>query len=223
MKQALLGLGVALAIASPARAQDAVKVDPKHYRTVVENERVRVLKASYAAADKGVMHEHPDAFVVFLTDAKVRFAMADGSTTPEATRKAGDAMVDKAGKHAPENLGSAAMEAFVVEVKPGAKAPAPVAGAVPPASGAGVTRTPIVSGPHGEAVLLKTEASFEEPAGSTHDYDAVVVPLTDPGATLAMGGKTVTMKKGEAYLIPRGAPHGVKATAPGSTIVVYIK
>jgi len=40
---------------------------------------------------------------------------------------------------------------------------------------------------------------------------------------VAMGGKTVTMKKGEAYLISRGAAHAVKSTAAGSTVVVYIK
>jgi quercetin dioxygenase-like cupin family protein len=31
------------------------------------------------------------------------------------------------------------------------------------------------------------------------------------------------MKKGEAYLISRGASHSVKATASGETVVVYIK
>ena len=222
MKQALLSLGVAMAIASPARAQDPVKVDPKHYKVVAENERVRVLKATYEAGGKSVMHEHPDTFAVFLTDVKVRFGLADG-TSVEATRKAGDVMVDKAAKHLPENLGSAAMSVIVVEVKPGAKAPAAVAGAVPPPAGAGVTRTQLVSGPHGEAVLMKTEASFEEPAGSVHDYDAVVVPMTDSAATLTIGGKAVTMKKGDAYLISRGAAHAVKSTAAGSTVVVYIK
>jgi quercetin dioxygenase-like cupin family protein len=208
-------------IASPARAQDPVKVDSKHYKTVAENERVRVLKATYSAGDKSVMHEHPDTFAVFLTDAKARFTLPDGSTT-EATPKAGEVLVAPAGKHNPENLGGA-LEVFVVEVKPGAKAPAPVKGAVPSPSGTGVTRTPIVTGPHGEAVLLKTEAGFSEPAGSTHDYDAVVVPMTAVGAELTMGGKTVTMKKGEAYLISRGAPHAVKATAAGESVVVYIK
>jgi hypothetical protein len=221
MKQALMVLGVTLAIAAPARAQDPVKVDTKHYKIVAENERVRVLKASVGAGEKSVMHEHPDNFVVFQTDVKVRFVLADGSST-DATGKAGDVIVGAAGKHSPENQGGA-VEAVVVEVKPGAKAPAAVAGAVPPVSGAGVTRTPIVSGPHGEAVLLKTESGYQEPAGSKHDYDAVVVPMTDSGAALTMGGKTVTMKKGEAYLISRGAPHSVKATASGETVVVYIK
>jgi quercetin dioxygenase-like cupin family protein len=222
MKQALLVLGVAAATASPARAQDPVKVDAQHYRVVAENERVRVLKASVPAGDKGVMHEHPDNFVVFVTDAKTQFTLPDGSTTPEGARKARDVMVGTAGKHKPENLGGP-VEVYVIEVKPGAKTTAPLAGAVPPPSGPGLTRTPIVSGPHGEAVLLKTDGPFEEPAGSTHDYDAVVVPMTDSGGTLAMGGKTVGLKKGEAYLLSRGAPHAVKTTAAAETVVVYVK
>ena len=221
MKQSLLILGVALGMASPARAQDPVKVDSKHYVIVAENERVRVLKATYAPGEKSVMHEHPDTFAVFLTDSKARFTLPDGTTTDAAT-KAGEVMVAPAGRHNPENLGGA-LEVIVIEVKPGAKAPPPVKGAVAPPSGTGVTRTPIATGPHGEAVLLKNEAGFSEPAGSMHDYDGVVVPMTASGTELTMGGKTVTMKKGEAYLISRGAPHAVKATAAGESVVVYIK
>jgi beta-alanine degradation protein BauB len=221
MKQGVLVVWVTVALAAPALAQDPAKVDAKHYTLVAENERLRVLKASVGAAEKSVMHEHPDNFVVFLTDAKVRFTLADGTST-ERAQKAGEVLVGAAGKHQPENLGGA-MEAFVVEVKPGAPRPAPVAGAVPPPAGAKITRTQIASGPHGEAALLKAQAGYEEPAGSKHDYDAVVVPMVDSGATLAMGGKTVTMKKGQAYLIPRGADHAVKATAAGETVVVYIK
>jgi quercetin dioxygenase-like cupin family protein len=222
MKQAVLVVCATVALGAPAFAQEAVKADPKHYKVVAENERLRVLKASYGAGDKSVMHEHPDTFAVFLTEAKVRFTLADGKSV-EATRKAGDAMADPAVKHLPENIGAAAMEVILVEVKPGAPRPAPVAGAVPPPAGGKITRTQIVSGPHGEVALLKAQPGYEEPAGSKHDYDAVVVPMTDSGATLAMGGKTVTMKKGQAYLIPRGAEHGVKANADGETVVVYIK
>ena len=222
MNQTLLAVGVALAIASPALAQDAVKADPKHYKVLAENERVRVLKASYAPGEKSVMHEHPDTFVVYLTDAKARFTLPDG-TAPEVTGKAGEAMAMPATKHQPANIGTAALQVVVVEVKPGVPTPAPVAGAVPPVSGAKITRTPIVSGPHGEAVLLKSEPGYEEPTGSKHDYDAVVVPMTDAGATLTMGGKTVTMKKGQAHLISRGVEHSVKATAAGETVVVYVK
>jgi hypothetical protein len=31
------------------------------------------------------------------------------------------------------------------------------------------------------------------------------------------------MKKGEAYLIPRGAPHGAKSKVAADTVVVYVK
>jgi len=221
MRRVLFLLGVAAVFAANASAQDAAKVDPKHYKVVAENERVRVLAADVEAGDKGVMHEHPDNFVVFLTDAKVRFGLADGTTGPEVTRKAGDVMVGEATKHKPENLG-AAFKAYVIEVKPGAPAPAPVAGAVPAPTGAKMSRTTIVSGPHGEAVRNKVEAGYEEPAGSKHEYDAVVVPMTDGAATMTLDGKTMAMKKGEAYLIGRGVSHSVKATAPAESVVIYI-
>src|SRR5262245_43522648 len=104
MRRALFLLAVMAAFASSARAQDAAKVDPKHYTTVAENERVRVLAANVEPGDKGVMHEHPANFVVFVTDAKVRFTLGDGTTTPEASRKAGDVMAGEAVKHKPENL-----------------------------------------------------------------------------------------------------------------------
>jgi quercetin dioxygenase-like cupin family protein len=222
MRRALPFFLATAAIASPLRAQDPTKVDPKHYKTVAENERVRVLKVTVGAKEKTPMHEHPDNFVVFLTDAKVRFTLGDGTTTPETPSRAGDALVDKAGKHSGENLGGA-LQAIVVEVKPRAKAAAAVEGAVPPAGGGNVTRTTIVSGPHGEVVRLTTPAGFEEPAGSKHDYDAVVIPMTEAGVTLDMDGKPVVMKKGEAYLIPRAAPHGVKSKVAADTVVVYVK
>jgi hypothetical protein len=59
---------------------------------------------------------------VFLTDAKVRFGLGDGTTAPKSTRKAGDVTVAEALKHKPENLGGA-FKAYVIEVKPGAPAP----------------------------------------------------------------------------------------------------
>ena len=103
-------------VAPYVMAQDAVKVDPKHYSVVSENDRVRILKAHYGAHEKSVMHSHPDAVAVFLTDAKVVFHLPDGKTQ-EAGGKAGDAMFTPAGVHLPENVGDAAMDVIVVELK----------------------------------------------------------------------------------------------------------
>lgn len=222
MKQTLLVLGVSATLISPALAQDPVKVEPNHYTTVAENERVRVLKVNVAKGDKSQMHEHPDNFVVFLSDVNVKFTLPDGTTTAPTEVKAGGAIAGKAGKHLPVNLGGA-VEGFLVEVKPGAAAPAPVTGAVPPPSGPNITRTQIVASDRGEVVSLKTPAGYHEPAGSKHEYDAIVVPMKDAGVALTMGGKTITMKKGEAYLIPRGAEHSVKADNGGESVVVYVK
>ena len=60
---------------STAMAQDAVKVDAKHYKVELENEHVRVLKIHYGPHEKSVMHEHPDSVAVFLTDGEVRFGL----------------------------------------------------------------------------------------------------------------------------------------------------
>ena len=106
-------------IAAPAAfAQDPVKVDAKHYKVMIDNDQVRVLKIHYGAKEKSVMHEHPATVVVFLTDSKVKFTLPDGSTV-DGGGKAGDAQFADAGKHLPQNVGSAALEGVLVELKGG--------------------------------------------------------------------------------------------------------
>jgi hypothetical protein len=52
--------------------QDPVKVDPKHYKVEVENEKVRVLRANYKGREKSVMHSHPDSVAIFQNDVHCR-------------------------------------------------------------------------------------------------------------------------------------------------------
>ena len=105
-----------------ASAQDATKVDAKHYKVEFENDAVRILHIKYGPGEKSVMHEHPDAVAVFLTPGKVRFTMADGKTV-EADVKAGTAQWTPAAKHLPENLGKKPFEVMLVEMKGKAAAP----------------------------------------------------------------------------------------------------
>src|SRR5882724_6429983 len=86
---------------STAMAQDAVKVDAKHYKVELENEHVRVLKIHYGPHEKSVMHEHPDSVAVFLSDGDVKFSFPDGKTQ-ESHPKAGSVLWTPAGKHLPE-------------------------------------------------------------------------------------------------------------------------
>lgn len=109
------------AAAGKARAQDPVKIDPKHYKVEFENDQVRILHVTYGAHEKSVMHEHPGAVAVFLTDGQSKFTFPDGKTQ-DTPIKAGTTMWTPAGKHLPENTGDKPFELIVVEMK--AKTPA---------------------------------------------------------------------------------------------------
>jgi len=122
MRRVLISMPVLLllAMAAPARAQDPTKVDAKHYKVEFENDQVRVLRITYGPGEKSVMHEHPDALAIFLTDAKGKFTLPDGSTqAPDM--KAHTTMWTPAGKHLPENTGDKPFELVLVELKKPAK------------------------------------------------------------------------------------------------------
>jgi len=106
---------IALA-AAPALAQDPVKVDAKHYKVVLENDQVRVLRITYGPKEKSVMHEHPAGIAVFLTDQNLRFHTPDGKSEL-MTAKKGEATWLAGGKHNPENLSDKALELILVEMK----------------------------------------------------------------------------------------------------------
>jgi quercetin dioxygenase-like cupin family protein len=119
MKRVILSVVVVAALAGTAgilRAQDAAKVDAKHYTVVFENDQVRVLKAHYAPGEKSAMHSHPNAVAVFLSDAKGKFTFPDG-TTKDITAKAGDVTWNDATVHLPENAGDKPFDVVVVELK----------------------------------------------------------------------------------------------------------
>ena len=113
---ALYMVVVCLCGATMLSAQDAVKVDPKHYSVVSENDQVRILKVHYGPHEKSVMHSHPNTVAVFLTDAKGTFTFPDGKKQDFAV-KAGDSQYSAAASHLPENTGDAGMDVIVVELK----------------------------------------------------------------------------------------------------------
>ena len=107
---------VCLFAAGVCFAQDPVKVDPKHYKVVSENSEVRILSIHYGPHEKSVMHSHPDAVVVYLTDGNTRMHMADGKSQ-DSKGKAGEALFTPAGTHLPENIGDKDFNAVLVELK----------------------------------------------------------------------------------------------------------
>ena len=112
---AVFGAAICL-LAASARAQDAAKVDPKHYKVEFENERVRVLRVSYGPGEKSVMHYNPDSVIVSLTGDKTRMTTPDGKSH-EAPAKAGAAIWAPAGSRLPQNVSDKRDEVIMVELK----------------------------------------------------------------------------------------------------------
>ena len=201
----ILTIIVGLAIASGAAAQDAVTSNPKVYHVMFENPTVRVLHVSVAAGAKTVLHEHPDNAVVVLTDSKIRFTGEDGKSQDVET-KANDAMWMPAGKHIGENIGGAPIEAIIVELK-GNNAPT----ATLPTSRPDTTLTQVFDNPRARGIKATMEPAFHEAAGTTHDFDQVVIALSPSDISLNVNGKTKThWKAGDAEFIGRGVKHESK-------------
>jgi hypothetical protein len=112
----LAGLGLS---ADALRAQDPVKLEPRSYRVLLENEKVRVLEY-IARPGLGVcgsgLHSHPDHVSIPLTDARVRVVGADGKPFV-AEVKAGQPFWEPAGAHEAENIGGRNSRILMVEIK----------------------------------------------------------------------------------------------------------
>lgn len=189
-------------------AQDPAKVDPAHYKVVLENASVRVLKVSLPAGAKTPMHTHPDTIIVPLTNSKVRFTLADGKTQ-DSDLAANAAQYTPAGPHAGANLGGPA-EVIVVEFKGAAPGKASI-----PTSRPGLTLNVLADGPRGLAYKSTAAPTFAEPAGSTHEYDQIVIALGAAQMSLAIDGKPArtTWARGDVQFIGRGVPHEAKNTS----------
>jgi hypothetical protein len=116
MQRLLLAAEFVCLTGTIAMGQDPVKVDPQHYKVEVDNSQVRVLRIHYGPHEKSVMHVHPNAVVVYLTDVHVKFTTPDGKSV-EATGKAGEEKWTTAGTHLPENLSDTPMDAVLIELK----------------------------------------------------------------------------------------------------------
>ena len=203
-----------------AFAQDPVKVDPTHYKVVLENASVRVLRVSLPAGAKTPMHAHPDTIIVPLTNSKVRFTLADGKTQ-DSDMAADSAQYTPAGPHAGANLGGVG-DVIVVEFK-GA---APGKGQIP-TSRPGMTVSVLADGPRGLAYKTTATPTFAEPAGTTHEYDQVVIALGAADISLSIDGKPAktTWARGDVQFIGRGTPHESKNTGgkPVDMIIVAVR
>ena len=206
---------------SAASAQDPVTVDPGHYKVVLENAAVRVLRVDLPAGDKTPMHQHPETLVIPLASSKSRFSTPDGKSQ-DVDLASESATFMPAGPHSGANIGASRTEAIVIEFK----AAAPGTAALP-ASRPGMAMKSLAEGPRGAAYRATADASFHEPAGAKHDYDQVVIALGAAQIALAIDGKPAktTWTRGDVQFIGRGVSHETKNAGgkPVDFVIVAIK
>ncbi|MFD1611091.1 cupin domain-containing protein [Sphingomonas tabacisoli] len=114
--RAALAAAIVAFASAAALAQDAAKVDPKHYKVLIDNAQVRVLRIHYGPHESSVKHSHPDAVVTYLTDGRTKMLLGNGKTVVN-TGKKGDAVWTPAGVHTPTNMSDVPFEAILVELK----------------------------------------------------------------------------------------------------------
>jgi quercetin dioxygenase-like cupin family protein len=112
------GLLAAVVVFAAAQlfAQDPIKVGPDVYKTIFENERIRVNEINFAKGAKIGMHSHPDHVVYWIKGGTLRISNPDG-TSVEVTGKAGEVLWLPACTHAGENIGESDLKLVQVELK----------------------------------------------------------------------------------------------------------
>ena len=102
----------------PGGPLDPVRLDPKKYKVLFENDQTRVLHVRIDAGKSVPMHEHAlNRVITHLSDVKLRATTPDGKTQI-VERKAGDVSWWPApSKHQEENLNDTRFEVVVVELK----------------------------------------------------------------------------------------------------------
>jgi quercetin dioxygenase-like cupin family protein len=111
-----LATALAAFTAGAVSAQDAAKVDPRHYKVVFQNSQVRVLRIHYGPHETSVMHSHPDGVVTYLADGRMKFLLGNGKTVISSGRR-GQAIWAPGGPHKPTNLSNTPFDAVIVELK----------------------------------------------------------------------------------------------------------
>jgi len=205
---------LALLAAMPAAAQDPAAVAPDSYKVLAENARVRVLRVTMAPGSKAATHSHPAHLVVGLEGGTVRTTLPDG-TSSEAKIETNGALLAPAGPHATANPGTTPVTGIIVEMKgaPGT--------AVLPAARPGQTAKTLAEDARVRVSRVSIDPAFVEAAGTTHDYDQVVITLAPSDISLSVEGKTTSAwKRGDVSLIGRGVAHQSKGGAAATDVVI---
>ena len=117
LKLALAGASALLASkGGSVRAAEGEKKSQTTVTSLLENERVGVVRMVSMPGDKGRMGERPDRLLYIIQGAKVRFHFPGGETE-DAVWKTGDVVYQKADNRQVENIDTRTLEYISVHLK----------------------------------------------------------------------------------------------------------
>ena len=116
MKKFIPIICILIVALATAKAQDPAKVDPAHYKVLLNNGQVRILDIHRKPGEKSPVHSHPNHVVYSLNGETLKFTLPDGRTKI-ATIKAGQAIWRNAETHTVENIGKNEAHALDIELK----------------------------------------------------------------------------------------------------------
>jgi len=204
MKNLIVAAVFAVTVSFTAAAQDATTADPKHYKVMLDNEYVRILKVSYGPKEKSILHQHPDAVAVSLSGMQGKFTSADGKSENRSF-KAGEVRWSPAETHTPENAGTKPVEVILVELKalPAGATATAVPDSEDPVKVDGARHKVEFENDRVRVLRVKSGAKEKSPM---HGHPAnAVIPLTDVRVRSTLpDGKTeeTSLKAGEAVWRP---------------------
>lgn len=96
--------------------KDAVTIAPHVHTIILENEKVRVLRALLKPGDAAAMHNHPNYILTVIHGGTMRMTNEKGEANM-LDLKTGDSLFFEALSHAAENIGNTTVEMVLVELK----------------------------------------------------------------------------------------------------------
>ncbi|MEP6609722.1 MAG: hypothetical protein ABJA83_13745 [Burkholderiaceae bacterium] len=118
-RRQVLAMLAALGVTRDSVAQDAATSDPRSFRVVLDNERVRVLEyksgPGFGVCGQG-LHYHPERVTVSLTGAKMKVTNAEGRSVVGEV-PAGHVSFAPPVTHSVENIGGSGTRTYIIELK----------------------------------------------------------------------------------------------------------
>lgn len=96
---------------------DALKVSPKQFKLLMENNKVRVLEYTLKPGEKDEWHTHPPKSSYVVSGGKLKVHLENGETIIADEKSGTASWMDYVGKHWVENIGNTSVTIVLTEVK----------------------------------------------------------------------------------------------------------